>query len=173
MKGHPLSRKGPIMAENEGISSEWTGHDLYDLNGGKIGTIEDVRYGEATTGLSWLVVKTGVFGTKKIFVPAGEVRHSGDRLTVGFTKDRVKNSPEVHDEQVLSDSDQQNLCTYYGLDYASPASMQPVEGCLEGEGDTVVTGTSGLTGTTGTTGTTGSTGTSGAVRSDETDRKVA
>ncbi len=62
------------MAENHEIETEWTGHDLFDEKGDKIGTIEDVRYGDMTLGLKWLVVESGLFGTKKLFVPAGEVR---------------------------------------------------------------------------------------------------
>jgi len=35
----------------DSISTEWTGHDLLDINGEKIGTVEDVRFGDATGGL--------------------------------------------------------------------------------------------------------------------------
>ena len=84
------------------ISTQWTGHDLLDVNGDKIGTVEDVRYGDATGGLKWLVVKTGLFGTKKILVPAGEVRASEDALVVPYAKDRVKDAPGVDVDETFT-----------------------------------------------------------------------
>ena len=94
----------------EDISTEWTGHDLLDVNGEKIGTVEDVRFGDATGGLKWLLVKTGLFGTRKVVVPAAEVKATEDALVVPFTKDRVKDSPGVdEDEAFLEDEERDYL----------------------------------------------------------------
>ena len=120
------------MAGNDGLEAQWTGHDLYDLNGDKIGTVEDIRVGDMTGGLKWLVVKTGLFGTKKVLVPAGEVRSSADRLVVSYTKDRLKSAPDVRDELAPTTAEEQNLCTYYGLDYVW-LPTEPVEGCVEAQ----------------------------------------
>jgi len=118
------------MAENGDLATEWTGHDLYDLDGDKIGTIEDVRYGDVTGGLQWLVVETGVAGAKKVFVPVLEVRRSGDRLSVRHTKDRVKDAPQIENDQAISQPDEAKLCRYYGLQYGGAAQEQ-AEGCEE------------------------------------------
>ena len=118
------------MMESERPEGQWTGHDLFDLDGDKIGTIVDVRLGEATVGVNWLVVATGLLGTKKIFVPVGEVRRSGDRLSVPYTKDRVKGAPKVEDESVLTEADKGKLCRYYGLQYVASVGG-PEEGCEE------------------------------------------
>ena len=117
------------------MATQWTGHDLFDLDGDKIGKIEDVRYGDVTGGLQWLVVESGVLGAKKIYIPAGEVRRSGDQLSVIHTKDRVKDAPGVQDDQFLSPADESNLCSYYGLEYGS-AKMGMAEGCEEKKGVT-------------------------------------
>ena len=118
------------MAETDGLETQWTGHDLFDLDGNKIGTVEDVRYGDVTGGLQWLVVATGVPGTKKIFVPAGEVRRSGNRLSALHTKERVKDAPKVENEQALTEADEGKLCRYYGLQYGA-STGEPAEGCEE------------------------------------------
>lgn len=118
------------MAKDD--ETRWTGHDLYDEDGDKIGRVDDVRFGDMTGGLTWLVVKTGFLGTKKILVPANDVRRSDDHLVVPFDKDVVKDAPHVDDETLLDD-EQRKLCTYYGLDYVASRSSQ-VEGCAEDEG---------------------------------------
>lgn len=115
------------MAED--ISTEWTGHDLLDINGEKIGTVEDVRYGDATGGLKWLLVKTGLFGVKKVLVPAGEVKATEDALVVPFTKDRVKDAPGVDEDEAFTPNEERTVCAYYGLDYVSAFDV-PEEGCV-------------------------------------------
>ncbi len=120
------------MTEHKEPATQWTGHDLYDLDGNKIGTIEDVRYGDVTGGLQWLVVETGILGAKKVFVPALEVRRSGDRLSVRHTKDRVKDAPRVENIEALGPPDEAKLCRYYGLQYGG-ATPQQSEGCEEME----------------------------------------
>jgi hypothetical protein len=34
------------MAETTSFPTEWTGHELFDMNDEKVGIIEDVRYGD-------------------------------------------------------------------------------------------------------------------------------
>ncbi len=117
------------MAPDDEQQAEWKGLDLYDLDGEKIGKVEEVR-GDATGGLGWVVIETGFLGTKKMLVPAGEVRRSGDRLSVPFTKDRVKDAPEVGDEMAPTEEEKGKICRYYGLQYPGAAG-QPGEGCEE------------------------------------------
>jgi sporulation protein YlmC with PRC-barrel domain len=120
------------MAGNEELETQWTGHDLYDVNGEKIGTIEDIRYGELVGNLKWMVVKTGWLGTHTVYVPAGEVQSVGDRLTVSYGKDRVKDAPHVKDKLVSLPEVEEKLCRFYGLDYVRSADA-PAEGCVEPE----------------------------------------
>lgn len=119
------------MTSSESTSTEWTGHDLLDSQGEKIGRIDDVRFGDRTGGLKWLVVKTGLFGAKKILVPAGEVSPSCGEFTVPFSKDHVKKAPALGDQEALTKAEESQLCRYYGLDYVS-SPMAPNEGCVEG-----------------------------------------
>ncbi len=123
--------KGLAMADRQEPETEWTGHDLYDKDGDKVGTIEDVRYGEKTIGLKWLVVESGLFGMKKIVVPATEVESSGGRLVVPYDKAKLKDAPGFkHDWTTMEE--EQNVCSYYGLDYAGSLEDE-VEGCVESE----------------------------------------
>jgi sporulation protein YlmC with PRC-barrel domain len=122
------------MAEKHEISTRWIGHDLLDLNAEKIGTIEDIRLGEAAGSLKWLVVGTGLLGAKKILVPAGEVRATDDAIVVSFTKDRVKKAPGVDADKLFSDVEERKVCAYYGLDYIE-SRRSPAEGCADAEAE--------------------------------------
>jgi len=122
------------MAGNAELETQWTGHDLYDVAGEKIGTIEDVRFGEIVGNLTWLVVKTGLLGTHRIYVPAGEVQSSAGKLVVSYTKGRVKDAPHVKDELASLPEVEEKLCHYYGLDYVRSVT-EPVEGCVEAQGE--------------------------------------
>ncbi len=115
----------------EDISSEWTGHDLLDVNGEKIGTVKDVRFGDATGGLTWLLVGTGLLGTKRVLVPAGDVRATEEALVVPFTKDRVKDSPGLHEHETFTVDKERHICLYYGLRY-EPTPPGAEEGCVAG-----------------------------------------
>ena len=122
------------MAETHEMSTKWIGHELLDVNAEKIGTIEDIRMGEATGGLKWLVVKTGLLGTKKILVPAGEVHMAEGALVTSFTKDLVKDAPGVDADKLFSDVEERKVCAYYGLDYLVSARA-PAEGCVDAEAE--------------------------------------
>lgn len=117
------------MVDTNQASTAWTGHDLVDVKGDKIGTVEDVRYGDATGRRKWLLVKTGLFGGKKFLVPAGEVRVVNDALVVPYAKERVKDSPAVDQNEALSGDTERKMCAYYGLEYVA-AFDSPVEGCV-------------------------------------------
>jgi sporulation protein YlmC with PRC-barrel domain len=111
-----LLQKGVAVPQTAEQIQEWTKRDLIDVSGGKIGTIDDVHYDDLTGAPKWLLLKMGLFGTRKVFVPAARVRASGDELVVCFTKDRVKNAPRL-DSDILSEAEEQQLYSYYGLDY--------------------------------------------------------
>ncbi len=118
------------MKDNEEVETQWTGHDLFDLDGNRIGVVEDVRYDAEAGDLQWLVVAAGAPEAKKIFVPAGDVRRSAERLSVLHTKERVQDAPKVEDEQAMTEAEKGKLCRYYGLQYVQ-SGTEPPEGCVE------------------------------------------
>ena len=86
------------MVEEYRELADWADRDLLDPNGDKIGKVDELYYDETTGKPDWLLVRTGLFGTKKTFVPASEVRQQGEDLVVSFSKDRVKDAPRVEDK---------------------------------------------------------------------------
>jgi hypothetical protein len=123
--------KGVAVAQEDQVQAHWIGHDLLDREGGKIGKVEDVlRHGDATGGITWLVVEAGSPGKERVLVPASDVRRAGERLSVPYMKDRVKDAPKVEDELALTEGEKSRLCRYYGLQYVASPS-EPSDGCAE------------------------------------------
>ena len=134
-------------------ATRYRGSKLVDSDGSKIGEVQEVYLDDDTGRPEWLLVNTGLFGTKSHFVPIQQAQPSGDDLSVPFTKDTVKDAPSVDADQHLSVEEERELYRYYGMDYD-------------------VVGTPGTPGTTGTidpapvAGTAPTTGTRGTVGHD-------
>jgi uncharacterized protein (TIGR02271 family) len=95
------------------------GSDLYGSDGSKIGKIGQVYLDDTTDQPAWVTVNTGLFGTNESFVPVADANFSGDRLTVPFSKDKVKDAPNVASDGHISREEEQTLYQYYGMDYGT------------------------------------------------------
>lgn len=100
----------------------WTGRDLYDCNGDKIGQIQAVFYDDVSGRPEWLSVKTKMFGGAGTFVPiaGATTRGEGDEqdLQVRFSKDQIKDAPNVEESyDHLSAADEERLYRHYGFDW--------------------------------------------------------
>lgn len=101
---------------------DWRGQTAYDANGDKIGTIDNVYMDEQTGRPEWLAISTGLLGTRTNFVPiAGStMMDSGDGLRLPYTKDQVKDAPNVDPTGSLTDDEERQLFSHYGYSYDSP-----------------------------------------------------
>jgi len=117
------------------------GSDAYSVDGDKIGRVGQVYLDDQTQQPQWLTVNTGFFGNNESFVPLQEATVSEGRVTVPFSKDKVKDAPNVAEDGHITPDEERKLYEYYGLDYGGGADY-----------DTTTTGYD--TDTTATTGTT-------------------
>jgi uncharacterized protein (TIGR02271 family) len=99
------------------------GRDAFGSDGDKIGRVGQVFLDDQTGEPEFATVHTGLFGMSESFVPLAEATVTDAGLSVPFTKDRVKDAPNVSPEAGhLSNEDEQTLYEYYGLGYeATPA----------------------------------------------------
>ena len=102
-----------MISQNE--IQQLTGATVYDNDGDKIGSVGQVYLDTDTNAPEWVAVKTGLFGTKESFVPLQQAELSGDRVTVPFSKAKVKDAPQIDVDGALSPADEDELYTYYGL----------------------------------------------------------
>jgi uncharacterized protein (TIGR02271 family) len=101
---------------------EWTGRQVVDRDGDKIGKLEEIYLDTETGEPEWAAVNTGLFGMKQTFVPlAGAAPNSG-KVQVQYEKDQVKDAPGIEPDGALSAEEEQTLYSHYGLDYAPAAN---------------------------------------------------
>src|SRR5919199_951406 len=92
--------------------SEMRGSHVYDSNGDKIGSVEEIFYDPQTRQPEWIGIGTGFFGTKRVLVPVEGAYASGDGLTVAYSKDHVKDGPNVDEDEVTAEHEAE-LRTHY------------------------------------------------------------
>jgi uncharacterized protein (TIGR02271 family) len=129
------------MATKEDILS-WRGQELRGSDGEKLGTIEEIYLDTDTREPEWALVTTGLFGTKRSFVPLREASGSADGVTVPFDKSTVKDAPTVDPDGQLSRDEEAQLYRHYGMEYSDAQSGS-------GLPDSGPTGDTGDRGTTG------------------------
>jgi PRC-barrel domain len=92
------------------------GDDLFDDDGGKIGTIEEIYLDADTDVPAWAVVQTGLLGTKRIFVPLRDATEAeGGGVAVPYSKELVKEAPDVTHDGAISKNEEAALLSHYGI----------------------------------------------------------
>ena len=92
-----------------------TGRTAVDRNYSKIGTIDDVYVDDVTGEPAWLAVKTGLFGTRRNFVPLTGAEVFGDDVVVPYDAAIVKDAPNAETDGHLEPDEERALYAHYGL----------------------------------------------------------
>lgn len=92
----------------------WRGRDLIDSHDDSIGTIEEVYLDADSDAPEWALVTTGVFGTKRSFVPIADATEREDGIHVPFEKATVKAGPTANPDGALSPQEEDALYRHYG-----------------------------------------------------------
>jgi len=85
-----------------------------DAEGNRIGKISQMFLDEQTGQPQWVLVETGLFGTRQSFAPIRGSRLDGELVVLAVSKDQVKDAPNVESGEKLGDSEQEALRQYYG-----------------------------------------------------------
>ncbi|WP_134768502.1 PRC and DUF2382 domain-containing protein [Nocardioides sp. 1609] len=92
------------------------GATAYGQDGDKLGKVGQVYLDDNTGQPAFVTISTGLFGTKETFVPIEQASYDGDRLTLPYSKDQVKDAPNVDiDGEHLDKSEEERLYQHYGL----------------------------------------------------------
>ena len=95
----------------------WIGYTAVDINGDKVGKVEDVYEDDRGSGPEWFAISTGLFGTKRSFAPVAGATADGDQLVLPWTKDQIKDGP-IFDDGDIDDGEQ--IYGHYGYSYDDP-----------------------------------------------------
>jgi uncharacterized protein (TIGR02271 family) len=101
---------------------EMRGAPVYDEAGEKIGHVDEIYYDRHTRVPEWVGIGTGFFGTKRVLVPVRGAQVREDGIMVAYSKEQVKDSPDV-DEDEISQQSEAELASYYGIGYSSERSQ--------------------------------------------------
>lgn len=116
------------------------GTTVFGSDGEKIGRAGQAYVDDQSGQPEWVTVNTGLFGTKETFVPLREAQLTADGLTVPFTKDHVKDAPNVDPENGhLDESEEQRLFQHYEVGSGSGYATEGY--ATDGRTDTVAGGT--------------------------------
>ena len=89
---------------------------VVDQNGDKIGSVGQIYLDDVTDQPTWVTVNTGLFGNKESFIPLNGADISGSEIRVPYTKDFVKDAPNVDDDGHIGEAEQDELYRYYSMD---------------------------------------------------------
>ena len=84
-----------------------------DPEGNKIGKISQVYNDDQTGQPLWVLVETGLFGTRQSFAPIHGSRLDGELVVLAVSKDQVKDAPNIDSDAHVSESEQDALRQYY------------------------------------------------------------
>src|SRR3954463_13915205 len=93
---------------------EWRGAKAIDANGDKVGTIDEVYLDQGSEQPEWITVSTGLFGTRTTFVPIGGGELTDGEVRLAYTKDQIKDAPNIDADGALSREEEQRLYQHYG-----------------------------------------------------------
>lgn len=93
-----------------------SGRTLVGSDGEKLGKIDQLYADREDGHPTFLTVSTGLFGSRTSFVPASEASLSGDdEVRVPYTKDLIKDAPNVDPDGEITPDEEDRLYAHYSL----------------------------------------------------------
>jgi uncharacterized protein (TIGR02271 family) len=127
--GNRRGEEGQAMITEEQIPTVLE-HPVHDADGNKIGKADHVFFDDVTGQPAWVSVKTGMFGMRESFVPLHNARIVEDHLEVPFSKDKVKDAPNVDVDAGgrLSTREEHQLYEHYTIGWGGPGQQTGAPG---------------------------------------------
>jgi hypothetical protein len=95
---------------------QFRGEQLTDREGEQVGRIEEI-YLDADSGTpEWALVHTGLFGTKRTFVPLAGAIEADVQLRVPLEKATVTDAPRIEPNGELTKDEETALYRHYGVE---------------------------------------------------------
>jgi hypothetical protein len=84
-----------------------------DAEDSRIGKVSRVYNDDQTGQPMWLLVETGLFGTRQSFAPIHGARVDGERVVLAVSKDQLEGAPNIDQDSHISESEEDALRQYY------------------------------------------------------------
>jgi PRC-barrel domain len=104
---------------------EWRGHDVRDLSGRKIGTLEAVYVDTATDEPAFATVTIGLPTRHRLaFVPLTGASVGPAYVKVAYERQLVKDAPSISTDGELPAGDEEEVFGYYSVAYDKAAERR-------------------------------------------------
>jgi sporulation protein YlmC with PRC-barrel domain len=95
------------------------GMEVRDINGEKVGKVDDSYTDTGGTYVRYLAVKTGWFGSKRHMIPVDDVRLEGEGtddayLVLPYDKDNLREGPSFDRDEDLTREHERSIYGHYG-----------------------------------------------------------
>ena len=123
---------------------EWHGRTVVATDGDKLGKVEQIYFDQETNRPEWALVNTGMFAGKSSFMPLQGATSDGEQVTAPYSKDQVKDAPQIEPTARSPSAEEAELYRHYGVEYGesrsgsglpeSPTGANGEQGITEGQG---------------------------------------
>jgi len=103
--------ENPIAVEQ---ALAWVGDKLDDVSGATAGRVEGVFVDSVSGAPAWLVIRIGLLGRRSV-VPFEMAAGGAEHVWVPFTKERIRNAPEVDPAAGLDPGREAEFCAHYEI----------------------------------------------------------
>jgi len=102
---------------------DWRGHDVVDIDGDKIGSLEAVYFDTATDQPAFATVQVGMVGRRRlVFVPLAGATVSPNKVRVSVERKLARRAPAIDTDGQLAAADEPAVFEHYGLTYQPGSS---------------------------------------------------
>ncbi|SER25267.1 PRC-barrel domain-containing protein [Actinokineospora terrae] len=98
---------------------DWTGLDIIDPESKKIGTLEAVYVDTLSDEPLFVTVQFGLLTRHLAFVPVVGATVTPKAVRVQYTKDQVRDAPQIPTDGELAAADEPKVFAHYHLDYGT------------------------------------------------------
>jgi sporulation protein YlmC with PRC-barrel domain len=95
------------------VAQDYIHRAAVDTEGNRIGKVSQVYLDDQAGQPVWILIETGLFGTRHSFAPIHGSRLDGERVVLAVSKDQVKDAPNIDRDAHLSESELDALRQYY------------------------------------------------------------
>jgi hypothetical protein len=116
-----IRQEGETVMTTPQDTEQYIRRAAVDAEGNRIGKVTKVYLDDRTGQPEWILVETGLFGTRQSFAPIRGSRFDGGQLVVlAVSKDQVKDAPNIDPDARISESEEDALRQYYRANSAPP-----------------------------------------------------
>jgi len=101
--------------------ADWHGESVIDQTGEKLGSLDAIYYDVVRDEPTFIAVKSGTLSKKATLVSLSGAAAGRDYIRVKLVKSEFKGLPSHDPDAELSAEDEEDVYTFFGLEYTAPA----------------------------------------------------